>query len=141
MSRLFSKLKCPHNRNDYARCVVAFLFALMMMAADWRDNPIEFKIFWVILVTSFAIIWPFATMGRLEDLHLSRLWVFPLSLSWLAVILSMWKRSHSQIAPGHVSIAGLIVIALTALVLIVHLPLMLKQPREPSKAPELICKK
>jgi hypothetical protein len=141
MGRVFSKLKYPQNRTDYTRCVVAFLFALMMMAADWRDNPIEFKIITVILVTGFAMIWPFATMGRLADLHLSRLWVLPLSLSWLAVFLAMWKRNHSQITPGHISIAGLIVLALTALVLIVHSPLMLMQPRDPSKATELVCKK
>ena len=119
MSRLFSKLVRPRTRGLYIN-IPLWLFASLMFAFSHHQWNLLGPA-WIVLVVLNSVIWPFATIGRLADLRRSPLWVLPLSLSWIALVLALWWARHSH----HSRIAGVMLLAPMALVLIVHLPLLL----------------
>lgn len=75
------------------------------------------------MISIFAVLWIFAIIGRILELHLSRLWAAPYVLVLTVMAVVVTKGSSIEIGVG----------AVTASVL--QLPLMLLPPRAGLSAP------
>ena len=71
----------------------------------------------IVMIVALALQWALSLSGRMLDLRISRIWMIPYLLPWVAVLFAIVKGSSHQI------------LSAVFFALIVHMPLMLLPSR------------
>ena len=95
-ARIFSKLNHPINRFNYSTPVI-LLPSFLLDCGDMQNaHSFAFGICSLMSVLSLSM-WIVGTNGRLLDLRLNRLWIFPLAIPLILYELSLYKHWSPQV--------------------------------------------
>jgi hypothetical protein len=110
---------------DYILAILALPVSVVMFGQYWRSRNTAQILFWLIFTLILSVKWPFRITGALTELHLNRLWIFPLILPVVVLIFALVKQW------------SLVVVAMVVIAPIAPFLLLFLSPRKTSTAAQM----